>query len=83
MAAGISDRLWSMVDIVALIDATESEPKKRGPYKAKPGGSITRLMREPPHDVRSHLEITDAGKKFLEIRDELLKEEGAVPAMAT
>ncbi len=32
MAAGISDRLWSMEDIVALIDATETEPKKRGPY---------------------------------------------------
>lgn len=33
MAAGISDRLWSMEDIVTLIDARESEPKKRGPYK--------------------------------------------------
>src|SRR6266478_537032 len=32
-AAGISDRLWSMEDIVALIDAAEGEPKKRGPYK--------------------------------------------------
>src|SRR5205085_4594716 len=33
MAAGISDRLWSMEDIVALIDAAEGEPKKRGSYK--------------------------------------------------
>jgi hypothetical protein len=40
-------------------------------------------MREPPHDVRSHLEITDAGRKFLEIREEFLKEVGDVPATAT
>ncbi len=32
MAAGITDRLWEMSDIVALIDAA-SPPKKRGPYK--------------------------------------------------
>jgi hypothetical protein len=35
MAAGISDRLWSMQDIVALVDAREAEPKKRGHYKAR------------------------------------------------
>ena len=35
MAAGISDRLWDMNDIVALIDAREAPPKKRGPYKKK------------------------------------------------
>src|SRR5882762_8155847 len=35
MAAEISDRLWSMDDIVALIDATQGEPKKRGPYKPR------------------------------------------------
>ncbi len=33
MAAGVTDRLWEMKDIVALIDANEPEPKKRGPYK--------------------------------------------------
>ena len=33
MAAGISDRLWDVTDIVALIDAREAPPKKRGRYK--------------------------------------------------
>ena len=33
MAAGVTDRLWDMKDIVALIDAAAPDPKKRGPYK--------------------------------------------------
>jgi hypothetical protein len=33
MAAGITDRLWDMEDIVALIEARASKPGKRGPYK--------------------------------------------------
>jgi hypothetical protein len=33
MIVDSTDRLWSMEDSVALIDARESEPKKRGPYK--------------------------------------------------
>ena len=35
MAAGVSDRLWSMEDIVALMDVAESGPKKRGSYKPR------------------------------------------------
>lgn len=35
MAAGVSDRLWSMEDVVALIDAAEGPAKKRGPYKKR------------------------------------------------
>lgn len=35
MAAGITDRLWSLEDIVAKIDEMAPEPKPRGPYKKR------------------------------------------------
>jgi IS1 family transposase len=33
MAAGVSDRLWEVSDIVALLEAVEEKPAKRGHYK--------------------------------------------------
>lgn len=35
MAAGMSDRFWEMSDIVALVEAAEPKPGKRGPYKKR------------------------------------------------
>ena len=35
MAAGITDTLWSLEDIVAKIDAMAPEPKARGPYRKR------------------------------------------------
>jgi hypothetical protein len=35
MAAGLSTTLWSMEDIVKLIDARTEAPKARGPYRTK------------------------------------------------
>ncbi len=35
MAAGITDTLWSLEDIVAKMDAMAPEPKLRGPYKKR------------------------------------------------
>jgi hypothetical protein len=32
MAAGVTDRLWEVADIVALVEAKEAA-KARGPYK--------------------------------------------------
>ncbi|WOJ91757.1 helix-turn-helix domain-containing protein (plasmid) [Methylocapsa polymorpha] len=33
MAAGVSDRLWEIGDIVAIVEAAEAKPAKRGSYK--------------------------------------------------
>jgi hypothetical protein len=33
MAAGVTDHVWGIADIVAIIEAEEAAPKKRGPYK--------------------------------------------------
>jgi len=33
MEAGLTDRLWDIKDLVAIIDENEDAPKKRGPYK--------------------------------------------------
>ena len=35
MAAGVSDRLWEIGDIVALVEIADNQPRKRGPYKSK------------------------------------------------
>jgi hypothetical protein len=35
MAAGVSDQLWEVSDIVALLEAAEPKPGKRGPYKKR------------------------------------------------
>lgn len=36
MAAGLTDKLWSMADLAEMIDATLPKPGKRGPYKKQP-----------------------------------------------
>jgi hypothetical protein len=33
MAAGVADRLWSMEDVAALVEARRPKPGKRGAYK--------------------------------------------------
>jgi len=38
MAAGVTDRLWEMSDLVDVVKAAEGPPKKRGPYKVKSKG---------------------------------------------
>lgn len=35
MAAGITSQLWSMGNLVGLLDARDETPKKRGPYKKR------------------------------------------------
>ena len=33
MAAGVTDRLWEMADLVQLVEGAEAPAGKRGPYK--------------------------------------------------
>jgi IS1 family transposase len=35
MAAGVAASPWEMADLVAVLEATEAAPKKRGPYKKR------------------------------------------------
>ncbi len=35
MAAGVTDRLWDIADLAALVEAADEAPKKRGPYQKK------------------------------------------------
>jgi hypothetical protein len=35
MAAGVTNRLWEFGDIVAILEAYEPKPGKRGPYKKR------------------------------------------------
>jgi hypothetical protein len=35
MEAGVSDRVWDVVDIVKLVEDAEPKPVKRGPYKKR------------------------------------------------
>jgi len=36
-AANVTDRLWEVGDIVALVEATDAKPDKHGPYKKRMG----------------------------------------------
>jgi hypothetical protein len=35
MEAGVTDRLWTIKDIIALVEAPENQWRKRGPYKKR------------------------------------------------
>src|SRR5207249_4638166 len=35
MAAGLADHVWSIAEIVALVEAKDAPAKKRGPYKPR------------------------------------------------
>jgi hypothetical protein len=39
MAAGVSDRLWSIADLAAMIDAAQPKPAGRGPCAVREASS--------------------------------------------
>lgn len=51
MAAKVTDKLWSMEDVVALVEAAEPTPAKRGPYR-KRSASLSDEGQLAQHPVR-------------------------------
>jgi hypothetical protein len=49
-AAGVTDRLWQIGDIVALLDAAAPTPAKRGPYKKSAAEISNRHTTANNHD---------------------------------
>jgi hypothetical protein len=43
-AAGITDKLWSVEDIVALVEASEPKPGKRGPLQQARCGLVFLIL---------------------------------------
>ena len=41
MAAGVTGKLWEIGDIVALVEAADPKPGKRGPYRKQVAGGTT------------------------------------------
>ena len=41
MAAGVTDHVWSLDELVALLEDAESYPTKRGPYKKRQKAEIS------------------------------------------
>jgi len=40
MAAGVTDRLWDMSDLVAVIAASDAKPGKRGAYRPRASSQV-------------------------------------------
>ena len=43
MAAGVTDRLWEIGDVVALVEAADAKPSVRGPYKKRSDAAVDPL----------------------------------------
>jgi hypothetical protein len=53
MAAGIENRLWSMNEVAALVEARDEPSKKRSAYK--PRNAEGRMISSRPYDGNSRL----------------------------
>jgi hypothetical protein len=61
MAAGITDRLYSMEDIASMVDASLPVPGKRGPYKKRLAFDIRDSVEHLHHLIRLRRRLETVG----------------------
>jgi len=71
MASGFTERLWEVSGIVALLEAVEPKPGKRGCYKTAPAESHLISIKDRPRKIASKAQMALYRVNFLDFGENI------------